>query len=96
MFTLPAWLAVPIPSELMWTVSTPSDDPKHDKDFTALVKLPPGAHSLKFIVDKQWKTSKYLPSATDADGNLVNYLQVRNLDLQKVHLSRMAYLQSAV
>lgn len=53
------------------------DDPKHDKDFTALVKLPPGAHSLKFIVDKQWKTSKYLPSATDADGNLVNYLQVR-------------------
>lgn len=31
---------------------------------------------MKFIVDKQWKTSKYLPSATDADGNLINYLQV--------------------
>jgi hypothetical protein len=53
------------------------DDPKHAKDFTALVNLPPGPHSLKFIIDKQWKTSKYLPSATDADGNLINYLQVR-------------------
>lgn len=63
-----------------------SDDPKHDKDFTALVKLPPGAHSLKFIVDKQWKTSKYLPSATDADGNLVNYLQVSTRStLHKYH-----------
>lgn len=38
--------------------------------------MPPGPHTLKFIVDKQWKTSKYLPSATDADGNLINYLQV--------------------
>lgn len=53
-----------------------SDDHKQTNDFTALVKLPPGPHSLKFIVDKQWKTSKYLPSATDADGNLINYLQV--------------------
>jgi hypothetical protein len=44
------------------------------------VKLPPGPHSLKFIVDKQWKTSKYLPSATDADGNLINYLQVHTAE----------------
>ncbi|GAA96131.1 hypothetical protein E5Q_02792 [Mixia osmundae IAM 14324] len=45
-------------------------------DFSALISLPPGPHRLKFIVDKQWKTSKNLPSATDQDGNLINYLQV--------------------
>ena len=37
-------------------------------DFSALVNLPPGPHRLKFIVDKQWKTSRNLPSATDQDG----------------------------
>lgn len=60
--------------------SATADNPKQNPDFTALVKLPPGPHSLKFIVDKQWKTSKYLPSATDADGNLINYLQVHKAD----------------
>lgn len=45
-------------------------------DFSALVSLSPGPHRLKFIVDKKWKTSKYLPTATDAAGNLINYLQV--------------------
>jgi len=40
------------------------------------VALPPGPHQLKFIVDRRWKTSKYLPSATDDKGNLINYLQV--------------------
>ncbi|KAI9608580.1 hypothetical protein H4Q26_004763 [Puccinia striiformis f. sp. tritici PST-130] len=44
--------------------------------FSALVALPPGPHQLKFIVDRRWKTSKYLPSATDDKGNLINYLQV--------------------
>ncbi|MBW0529015.1 hypothetical protein O181_068730 [Austropuccinia psidii MF-1] len=44
--------------------------------FSALVALPPGPHRLKFIVDKRWKTSKYLPSATDDKGNLINYLQI--------------------
>lgn len=45
-------------------------------DFSALICLPPGPHRLKFIVDKEWKASKHLPVATDADGNLINYLQV--------------------
>jgi hypothetical protein len=45
-------------------------------DFSALISLPPGPHRLKFIVDKEWKASKHLPVATDADGNLINYLQV--------------------
>ena len=39
--------------------------------FSALVALPPGPTQLKFIVDKQWTTSRHLPSATDRDGNLV-------------------------
>ncbi|GAA5935976.1 hypothetical protein JCM3775_003548 [Rhodotorula graminis] len=45
-------------------------------DFSALIMLPPGPHRLKFIVDDEWKASKHLPVATDADGNLINYLQV--------------------
>lgn len=45
-------------------------------DFSALISLPPGPHRLKFIVDKEWKASKHLPVATDADGNLINYLHV--------------------
>ncbi|KAK4700610.1 hypothetical protein P7C70_g5640, partial [Phenoliferia sp. Uapishka_3] len=45
-------------------------------DFSALISLPPGPHRLKFIVDKEWKASKHLQLATDADGNLINYLHV--------------------
>ena len=41
-------------------------------DFSALISLPPGPHRLKFIVDKEWKASKHLQLATDADGNLIN------------------------
>ncbi|GAA6029585.1 hypothetical protein JCM8097_000950 [Rhodosporidiobolus ruineniae] len=47
-------------------------------DFSALISLPPGPHRLKFIVDAEWKASKHLPVATDADGNLINYLQVNS------------------
>ncbi|SCV71071.1 BQ2448_3833 [Microbotryum intermedium] len=49
-------------------------------DFSALISLPPGPHRLKFIVDKEWKASKNLPVATDADGNLINYLHVNAAD----------------
>ncbi|GAA5832035.1 hypothetical protein JCM3766R1_003695 [Sporobolomyces carnicolor] len=49
-------------------------------DFSALISLPPGPHRLKFIVDNEWKASKHLPVATDADGNLINYLQVNPVD----------------
>lgn len=38
-------------------------------DFSVLISLPAGPHRLKFIVDKEWKASKHLPAATDADGN---------------------------
>ncbi|ORE11724.1 AMPKBI-domain-containing protein [Rhizopus microsporus var. microsporus] len=50
------------------------DDITHD--FSAVLELPPGTHRLKFIVDDEWKCSNDLETATDPDGNLVNYLQV--------------------
>ncbi|CAG8829044.1 14876_t:CDS:2, partial [Racocetra persica] len=46
------------------------------KDFTTILNLPPGTHKLKFIVDDEWKCSNELSTATDPDGNLVNYLEV--------------------
>lgn len=46
------------------------------QDFTAVLELPPGTHRLKFIVDDEWKCSNEMETATDPDGNLVNYLQV--------------------
>jgi hypothetical protein len=41
-----------------------------------VLELPPGTHRLKFIVDDEWKCSNEMETATDPDGNLVNYLQV--------------------
>ena len=41
-----------------------------------MLELPPGTHRLKFIVDDEWKCSNEMETATDPDGNLVNYLQV--------------------
>ncbi|CAG8503371.1 7555_t:CDS:2, partial [Cetraspora pellucida] len=49
---------------------------KSSKDFTTILTLPPGTHKLKFIVDDEWKCSNELSTATDPDGNLVNYLEV--------------------
>ncbi|KAF0492722.1 AMPKBI-domain-containing protein [Gigaspora margarita] len=49
---------------------------KSSKDFTTVLNLPPGTHKLKFIVDDEWKCSNELSTATDPDGNLVNYLEV--------------------
>jgi hypothetical protein len=46
------------------------------QDFSAVLELPPGTHRLKFIVDDEWKCSNDLETATDPDGNLVNYIEV--------------------
>jgi hypothetical protein len=40
------------------------------------LNLPPGTHRIKFIVDDEWKCSTELSAATDAEGNLVNFLEV--------------------
>ncbi|OBZ90988.1 5'-AMP-activated protein kinase subunit beta-2 [Choanephora cucurbitarum] len=53
---------------------------KSTHDFSAIIELPPGTHRLKFIVDDEWKCSNEMETATDPDGNLVNYLQVLDDD----------------
>ncbi|RUS30100.1 5'-AMP-activated protein kinase beta subunit, interation domain-containing protein [Jimgerdemannia flammicorona] len=50
------------------------------QDFTTILDLPPGTHRLKFIVDDEWKCSADLETATDPDGNLVNYVEVGTED----------------
>lgn len=45
-------------------------------DFSTILNLPPGTHRIKFIVDDEWKCSAELSAATDAEGNLVNFLEV--------------------
>ncbi|KAJ9125397.1 hypothetical protein QFC22_000357 [Naganishia vaughanmartiniae] len=44
-----------------------------------LVDLPPGTHRIKFIVDDHWRCAPDLQTATDGDGNLVNWLEVSPL-----------------
>ncbi|KAF8333563.1 5'-AMP-activated protein kinase beta subunit, interation domain-containing protein [Cantharellus anzutake] len=44
--------------------------------FSVAIRLPPGNHRLKFLVDDQWRCSDELPTATDNDGHLVNYIEV--------------------
>ncbi|RUP39212.1 hypothetical protein BC936DRAFT_138373 [Jimgerdemannia flammicorona] len=53
---------------------------KSTQDFTTILDLPPGTHRLKFIVDDEWKCSADLETATDPDGNLVNYVEVGTED----------------
>ncbi|TPX51195.1 hypothetical protein SeMB42_g01981 [Synchytrium endobioticum] len=53
---------------------------KSNADFTTVIDMPPGTHRLKFIVDDEWKCSEDLPVASDADGNLVNFLDVEDED----------------
>jgi hypothetical protein len=58
-------------------------------DFSLVLNLPPGPHRLKFIVDESWKCSDDLATATDGDGTLVNYIEVRScLSPSLHHLSR--------
>ncbi|TPX32995.1 hypothetical protein SmJEL517_g03967 [Synchytrium microbalum] len=53
---------------------------KSNADFSTVIDMPPGTHRLKFVVDDEWKCSEDLPVASDADGNLVNFLEVEDED----------------
>lgn len=44
------------------------------------LKLPPGVHRFRFVVDNELRYSDFLPTATDQMGNFVNYLEVRPTD----------------
>jgi len=52
---------------------------KSKRDHTCVLHLPPGTHRLKFIVDDRWRVSRDLPTATDGDGNLFNYVEIPNV-----------------
>ena len=52
------------------------DSIQSNEDFTTIIEMPSGTHHLKFIVDDEWKCSEDLPTASDMDGNLINFLQV--------------------
>ncbi|CCF59009.1 hypothetical protein KAFR_0F04140 [Kazachstania africana CBS 2517] len=41
------------------------------------LKLPPGNHRFRFVVDNELRFSDDVPSATDSMGNLVNYIEVK-------------------
>ncbi|CAA22634.1 serine/threonine protein kinase AMPK (beta) regulatory subunit Amk2 [Schizosaccharomyces pombe] len=46
------------------------------EDYTVLLQLRPGTQRFKFLVDGIWCCSSDFPTATDAEGNLYNYLEV--------------------
>jgi len=56
------------------TLDDQTDNSTHD--FHTVLRLAPGAYRLKFIVDESWKCSKHIPTATDDDGTLVNWIEV--------------------
>lgn len=45
--------------------------------FTVVLKLAPGTHRLRFVVDGELRTSDYMYTATDSMGNLLNYMEVQ-------------------
>lgn len=45
-------------------------------EFYTTLRLRPGQYRLKFIVDDSWRCSKTIPTATDDDGTLVNWIEV--------------------
>jgi hypothetical protein len=49
---------------------------KSTHDFNTVLRLAPGQYRLKFIVDESWRCSKAIPTATDDDGTLVNWIEV--------------------
>ncbi|KAL1408494.1 galactose metabolism-related protein [Vanrija albida] len=49
---------------------------KSTHDFNTILRLAPGQYKLKFIVDDSWRCSKAIPTATDDDGTLVNWIEV--------------------
>lgn len=49
---------------------------RRTEEFHTTLRLKPGQYRLKFIVDDSWRCSKAIPTATDDDGTLVNWIEV--------------------
>eukprot|EP00842_Homolaphlyctis_polyrhiza_P001984 jgi/Hompol1/2787/HPOL_000379-RA len=67
---------------------------KSGDEFQAVVEMAPGTHRFKFIVDDEWRYSEDMPITSDAEGNLVNYLEVTDEqgDQQGDGLDGLSYL----
>lgn len=53
--------------------------PLHETEpgkFKVVLKLAPGTHRLRFVVDGELRCSDYMYTATDSMGNLLNYIEV--------------------
>ncbi|KAF9582101.1 galactose metabolism- protein [Lunasporangiospora selenospora] len=64
---------------------------KSNSDFSTILNLLPGTHRIKFIVDDEWKCSTELPAATDAEGNLVNFLEVADEEQDELEGTHGSY-----
>ncbi|KAG8846747.1 hypothetical protein FRB91_000497, partial [Serendipita sp. 411] len=63
--------------EATWDIKTELDYEDSKRMWSTTVLVAPAAYHLKFLVDGVWKTSDALPLATDNNGRLVNYIDVR-------------------
>ncbi|QHS73140.1 Sip2p [Saccharomyces paradoxus] len=52
-------------------------DSNKNGSFHVKLRLLPGTHRFRFIVDNELRVSDFLPTATDQMGNFVNYIEVR-------------------
>lgn len=59
-----------------WRSKIPLRQTREGGPFVRTLYLPPGTHRLKFIVDNRWRVSNELNTASDGDGNMVNYVEV--------------------
>ena len=62
-----------------WRSKIPLRQTRTGGPFVCTLYLPPGTHRLKFIVDNRWRVSNELNTASDGDGNMVNYVEIPNL-----------------
>ncbi|KAG8955923.1 hypothetical protein FRC04_006371 [Tulasnella sp. 424] len=51
-------------------------EPGSKSTFFATLRLPPGTHPLRFIVDDHYRCTDTLPTATDVDGTFINYIEI--------------------
>ncbi|WFD34253.1 hypothetical protein MCUN1_001090 [Malassezia cuniculi] len=62
-----------------WRSKIPLRQTRAGGPFVCMLYLPPGTHRLKFIVDNRWRVSNELNTASDGDGNMVNYIEIPNV-----------------
>ncbi|EEB08640.1 AMP-activated protein kinase beta subunit [Schizosaccharomyces japonicus yFS275] len=59
-----------------------------EDNFTVLLQLRPCTQRFKFLVDGVWRCSPDFPTATDAEGNLYNYLEIDANDITEMNIDR--------